>query len=151
MAMLYQVDEQSASGSMVYLRGQIGFPEDHPLAIKEAELSSCLGLFPYLCKARNEILTHSVDKRFEGVHWRGHKDESTGIHEPSTVFTILPLSSADRIFGYLVLGANSRRRLMKTTICSSNLSPQRSSSIASALASAEETNQRSNPPRERTG
>ncbi|KAB8297732.1 hypothetical protein EYC80_001534 [Monilinia laxa] len=142
MAMLYQVDEQSASGSMVYLRGQIGFPEHHPLAVKEAELSSCLGLFPYFCKAGNEILTCSVDERFEGVHWRGHKDESTGIHEPSTVFTIVPLSSADRIFGYLVLGANSRRPIDEDYNQFMKSIASRISSIASALASAEETNQR---------
>ncbi|KAA8570726.1 hypothetical protein EYC84_000121 [Monilinia fructicola] len=142
MAMLYQVDEQSASGFMVYLRGQIGFPEDHPLAVKEAELSSCLGLFPYFCKAGNEILTLSVDERFAGVQWRGHKDESTGIHEPSTVFTIVPLSSADRIFGYLVLGANARRPIDEDYNQFMKSIASRVSSIASALASAEETNQR---------
>lgn len=142
MAMLYQVDEQSASGSTVYLRGQIGFPDNHPLAVEKAELSSYLGLFPYLCKAGNEIFTHPVNEKFAGVDWRGHRDESTGIPEPSVVFTILPLSIADRIFGYLVLGANTRRPIDKDYNQFMKSIASRVSSIASALASAEETKQR---------
>ncbi|QSZ28736.1 hypothetical protein DSL72_003238 [Monilinia vaccinii-corymbosi] len=142
MAMLYQVDEQSASGSTVYLRGQIGFPDNHPLAVEKAELSSCLGLFPDLWKAASEIITHPVDQRFAGVQWRGHKDESTGFHEPSGFFTILPLSSADRIFGYLVLGANTRRPIDEDYNQFMKSIASRVSCIASALANAEETKQR---------
>ncbi|ESZ95196.1 putative histidine kinase M3C8p [Sclerotinia borealis F-4128] len=144
MAMLYQVDEQSPSGSTVYLRGQIGFPDHHPLAVQQAELSSCLALFPLLCEARNGIFTHSIDERFAGVHWCGHKDEFTGIHEPSTHFSILPLSSADRLFGYLIIAANSRRPIDKDHNQFMKSIASRVSSIASALASAEETRQRAN-------
>lgn len=142
MAMLYQVDEQSSSGSKVYLRGQIGFPDHHPLAVQEAELSSCLGLIPLLFKSNNKILTHSVDERFSGVNWCGHKDESTGNHEPSLHFTILPISSGERNFGYLVVGANSRRPIDKNYNQFMKSIASRVTSIASALASAEETRQR---------
>lgn len=142
MAMLYQVDEQSSSGSTVYLLGQLGFPENHPLAVPEAKLSSCLGLFPLLDKTGNKISTHSVDGRFEGVEWRGHKVDFTEAYEPSTHFSILPISSADRIFGYLILGANSRRPIDDTYYRFINAIASRVSSIASALASAEETRRR---------
>ncbi|CAD6448745.1 04b207cb-7464-4184-be93-e9a48a92aab6 [Sclerotinia trifoliorum] len=142
MAMLYQVDEQSPSGSTVYLRGQIGFPAHHPLAVEKAELSSCLALFPLLCETGNEISTHPVDEKFTGVEWHGHKDELTGIHEPSTDFSILPISTGDRVFGYLILGANSRRPIDKHYSDFMKSIASRVSSIASALASAEETKQR---------
>ncbi|KAF5872318.1 putative histidine kinase m3ypp protein [Botrytis fragariae] len=142
MAMLYQVDEQSSSGSAVYLRSQLGFPENHPLAVPEAELSSCLALFPLLHKTSNKISTHSVDEKFEGVEWRGHKDDFTRAYEPSTHFSILPISSADRIFGYLILGANSRRPIDDTYDRFINAIASRVSSIASALASTEETRRR---------
>ncbi|TGO61083.1 hypothetical protein BCON_0030g00410 [Botryotinia convoluta] len=142
MAMLYQVDEQSSSGSAVYLRSQLGFPENHPLAVPEAELSSCIALFPLLHKTSNKISTHSVDERFEGVEWRGHKDDFTEAYEPSTHFSILPISSADRIFGYLILGANSRRPIDDTYYQFINAIASRVSSIASALASADETRRR---------
>ncbi|KAK6596286.1 hypothetical protein QC760_006210 [Botrytis cinerea] len=142
VAMLYQVDEQSSSGSAIYLRSQLGFPEHHPLAVPEAELSSCLGLFPLLHETSHKISTHLVDETFTGVAWRGHKDESTGTYEPSTHFSILPISSADRIFGYLILGANSRRPIDDTYDQFINAIASRVSSIASALASAEETRRR---------
>ncbi|TGO15022.1 hypothetical protein BTUL_0045g00320 [Botrytis tulipae] len=142
MAMLYQVDEKSFPGSTVYLRGQLGFPENHPLAVPKATLSSCLGLFPLLHKTGNKISTHSVDERFEGVEWRGHKDDFTEAYEPSTHFSILPISSADRLFGYLILGANSRRPIDDTYARFINAIASRVSSIASALASAEETRRR---------
>ncbi|KAI9649866.1 hypothetical protein NHQ30_002448 [Ciborinia camelliae] len=142
MAMLYQVDEQSASGSTVYLRGQLGFPDDHPLAVKQAELSSCLALFPLMRMTGNEISTHPVDERFAGVEFRGHKDESTGNHEAAYYFSVLPISSAERIFGYLILGANSRRPTDKAYDQFMKSIASRVSSIASALASSEETKQR---------
>ncbi|KAF7947546.1 hypothetical protein EAE96_008632 [Botrytis aclada] len=142
MAMLYQVDEQSSSGSAVYLRSQLGFPQNHPLAVPEAELSSCLALFPLLHQTRNKISTHSVDERFEGVEWRGHKDDLTEAYEPSRHFSILPISSSDRVFGYLILGANSRRPIDDTYDQFINSIASRVSSIASALASTEETRRR---------
>lgn len=141
MAMLYQVDEQSASGSTLCLRGQIGFPGHHPLAVQEAELNSCLGLFPLLSRMGNEISTHLVDQRFAGVEFCGHKDESNRVHEPSH-FSILPLAVGDRLFGYLIVGANPFRAIDNDYYQFMKSIASRASSIASALASAEETKQR---------
>jgi len=105
MALLYEVDEESIPGSCrVFLRGRLGVPPDHELAIEEADMNSDLGLMPLLQKAKRHILSMPVDRRFEGIMWRGFE-------EPSKSFSILPLSTAGRLFGFLVVGANPRRAI----------------------------------------
>jgi len=105
MALLYEIDEEKFPDSChVFLRGRLGVPADHELIVEEADLSSDLGLIPLFQKAKRNILSMPIDHRFEAIKWRG-------FGEPSKSFSILPLSTAGRLFGFLVLGANPRRAI----------------------------------------
>ncbi|KAM3080472.1 hypothetical protein ACMFMG_005423 [Clarireedia jacksonii] len=142
MAMLFQIDENDVSGSVVRLRGQIGVPENHPLAIKQADLSSCIGLYPLFCKAKKEIITLPVDERFAGIEWRGHKNGATGLCQPSSHFSVLPIATADRLYGFLVLGANAYRPIDDDHCRFMQNIAAKVSIIAASVASAEETKRR---------
>jgi signal transduction histidine kinase/CheY-like chemotaxis protein len=142
MAMLFQIDESNVSESVIRLRGQIGVPENHPLVIDQADLSSCIGLYPVFCKAKKEIVTLPVDERFAGIEWRGHRDGLTGFCQPSSYFSVLPIATADRLYGFLVLGANARRPIDDDHHSFMLNIAAKISTIAASVASAEETRRR---------
>jgi len=102
MALLYEVDEETSNDCQVFLRGSIGVPVGHEIAVEKANLNSSKGLIPLLREAKSGILTLPVDQTFDGVEWRG-------FNEPSKHFSILSLSCVGRLFGFLVVGANPRR------------------------------------------
>lgn len=138
MAMLYEADEETSPGTCNFnLRGSIGVPAGHELAVEKADLFSSTGLMPLFLKARSEIITLPVDERFGGIEWRGFDGE------PSKNFTILPLSGADRLFGFLVLGVNSRKDIDEEHHQFMRDIASRVSAIAASIVSLEETQRRS--------
>lgn len=139
MALLYEVDEERTPGSSYFsLRGQIGVPRDHGLAIEEGDLTSLplSGLIPALRKARTEILTLPVDESFKGVQW-------CGFGEPSSNFSIIPLSQGDRLLGFLCVGLNPRRLIDEDHHQFMRDLQVRVSGVAGTLISAEESRKRS--------
>jgi signal transduction histidine kinase/CheY-like chemotaxis protein len=106
MALLYEVDEVTLPvASHLYLRGQIGVPDDHSLAAKHVDLYSADEFAFLLRKARDTrtAATLPVDEKFDGIQWQGFGD-------PSRHFSILPLAgTAGKFYGVLVVGANPRR------------------------------------------
>jgi signal transduction histidine kinase len=137
MALLYVADEETIPGRCsLLLRGSIGVPPGHKLAIENADLRSSEGLIPLFQKAQSEMLTLPVDERFDGLAWRGFDGE------PSKHFSILPLSAAGRLFGFLVLGVNSRRAIdeeHRQFMCDIT---SKVSVIAASIFSADETSKR---------
>jgi PAS domain-containing protein len=101
MALLYEVDE---NGTRVSLQGSLGVPSAHEIRIEHADLDSLplAGLIPLLRTAKTETITMPIDDRFEGIQW-------AGFDEPSLNFSVLPLSAAGRLLGFLVVGVNPRR------------------------------------------
>jgi signal transduction histidine kinase len=137
MALLYEIDEEIVPGtSRVFLHGNIGFPKGHPLAVEEADLNDSVGLIPLFREAKNKVRTYPVDERFEGVQWRG-------FDEPSSSFSIIPLSAAGRTLGYLVIGANPRRPLDEDYQQFLWHLETRITSIAASIVSAGEKRRRS--------
>jgi PAS domain-containing protein len=106
MALLYEVDEDTLPvASHLHLRGQIGVPENHPLALKHVNLYGVDEFALLLRKARDtrSVTTHPVDEKFHGIQWQGFGDASR-------YFSILPLASTTgKLYGILVVGANPRR------------------------------------------
>ncbi|SZF05173.1 unnamed protein product [Blumeria hordei] len=103
MAMLYTVDKEHSFGKVcLKLRGILGMPLDHPMAIQTLDLNSNNGVAPLLREAKNKILTMDVDNRFDGVKWHG-------FGEPSKVITIIPILAPSGFFGFTIVGANPRR------------------------------------------
>jgi hypothetical protein len=103
MAMVYKLDEDMVDGkTMAVLRGCIGVPAGHPLAIKEADMRSSAGLIPFFRKAYKDVVTCPVGKMFDGIKWGGFQ-------EPSKYFSVIPIREASCLYGFLVLGANPRR------------------------------------------
>ncbi|CZT51583.1 related to autoinducer 2 sensor kinase/phosphatase luxQ [Rhynchosporium secalis] len=135
MALIYKVDETEPGSCCLLLRANIGFPEDHPLAVKSADINSDVGLMPLLRKARWKMLTIPIDESFDGIKW-------TGFGEPSRSVTFLPIAEPRRLYGFLVLGSNPRRPVdedyfqFMQDLCS------KASSIAGSILSAEETRKR---------
>jgi signal transduction histidine kinase/PAS domain-containing protein len=101
LAMLYQV-RVDTEPTTLELQGQFGLPEGHRLLVNTAELSSNEGLFPDLRHAGSTPSFIDPDERFNSVSWQGW-----GV--PSKKVAILPVTSLDRIFGYLVVGLNPYR------------------------------------------
>lgn len=101
LAMLYQrrVDKEAAT---LQLQGQIGLPEGHQLLVDVAEISGTEGLIPDLRHAGSEPLFIDHDDRFDSVSWQGWG-------APSKKIAILPITSLDGVFGYLVIGSNPYR------------------------------------------
>lgn len=136
MALLYDCDEETLPGScLLNLRGQFGFPQCHPLAVEQADLNSLVGLMPAFRKAGSDITSNLIDERFDGIEWKGFKD-------PCTHFFVLPLQGAGRIFGYLMLGCNPRRPIDDAWVQFMIDVRMKVTSIAAAMASAEETRKR---------
>lgn len=103
MALLYELGEErtACSTKTLDLRGSLGVPHHHSLAIQTAMLNDSEGLIPLFRENSNEILTFPVNKLFDGVEWRGFGK--------SNHFSVLPIAGPNRVFGYLVIGVNPRR------------------------------------------
>ncbi|KAF4633536.1 hypothetical protein G7Y89_g4572 [Cudoniella acicularis] len=136
MSLFYEVDEETIPGTyQLRLRGQIGVPHGHRLAPDNVDLYSSNGIIPLLRKARAEIITVPADDLFEGVNWQG-------FGEPSQNISILPLSSAGRLFGFLVVGANPRRPINNDHHQFMRDLSSKVSSIAASIITVEEAKQR---------
>lgn len=101
LAMLYQL-RVGTEPVTLQLRGQIGLPKGHQLLMDVAAMSSDKGLIPDLRQAGSEQLFIDHDERFDSVSWHGWG-------APSKKIAILPITSVDRVFGYLVVGSNPYR------------------------------------------
>ena len=135
MAMIYKVDDTLPGPCPLVLRGNIGFPEHHPLAVEVADISSDVGLMPLMRKARWKMLTVPVDESFDGVKW-------SGFGEPSRHVTILPISDPGRLYGFLIVGANPRRPLDEDYHQFMQDLGTKISSMAGSILNAEETRKR---------
>ncbi|KAF3037385.1 hypothetical protein E8E12_007989 [Didymella heteroderae] len=101
LAMLYQVRGDTEPATLE-LQAQFGLPEGHGLLVDTAELSSNQGLAPDLRRAGSEPFFIDLDERFDRVCWQGWG-------APSRTIAILPVTSLDRVSGYLVIGLNPYR------------------------------------------
>ena len=101
LAMLYRLGD-STEPATLQLQGQIGLPEGHRLLVDVAELCSDQGLIPDLQRAGSETIFIDHDERFESVSWKGWGAQSKKI-------AIVPITSLDRVLGYLVIGLNPYR------------------------------------------
>lgn len=106
MAMLYQVDEETTPGTcMLNLRGMLGVPTGHSIAVDHIDILDPAGLIPLLRAARTEIFsTTQVDERFDGINW-------LGFGEPAKFVSSVALASGGTLLGFLVIGHNPRRDL----------------------------------------
>ncbi|KAI9742385.1 MAG: hypothetical protein M1818_003918 [Claussenomyces sp. TS43310] len=131
MALLYELDEDQPGRSLVRLKGQIGVPEGHKLAVPVSELDSTQGLIPLLRASRTTITSATVDEKYSGIGWQG-------FGEPSKIVHVLPLASGGRQFAFLIIGMNPRRQAdapYLQYLC--DLSRQLSSTIASVIGTVE--------------
>ncbi|KAL2070388.1 hypothetical protein VTL71DRAFT_13414 [Oculimacula yallundae] len=135
MVLIYKVDETVSGSCSLYLRGNIGFPDDHPLAVQTADISSDVGLMPLFRKARWKTLTVPVDESFDGIKW-------VGFGEPSRFVTVLPIAEPGRLYGFLVVGSNPRRPVDEDYHQFMQDLGSKTSSIAGSILSAEETRKR---------
>ncbi|CAL3962736.1 unnamed protein product [Diplocarpon coronariae] len=135
MALLYKADDSLSGVPSLFLRGTIGVPDGHHLAVKEADVNSDVGLMPLLRKARWRSTIAPVDEKFAGMEW-------AGFGEPSRFVNILPIAETGRLYGFLVAGTNPRRPIdeeheqFMQDLCA------KMSSIAATILSAEETRKR---------
>lgn len=103
LALLYGVDEDCPLDNVrLTLKGSIGVPDKHPLAVRHIRLDSEQGLVPLFRKSQSGVVTVPTGNEFEGVEWLGHG-------EPSKYIAVLSLSNAGRLFGFLLLGTNPQR------------------------------------------
>lgn len=136
MSLLYTVDEETVPGTCsVHLRGSIGVPTGHKIAVKDSDLDSTEGLMPMFRRARSGIITEAVNELFDSLDWKG-------FGEPSINFSILPLAGAGRLFGFLVLGLNPRRPIDDDHHQFARDVAAKVSSIAASVVSGEETRKR---------
>jgi signal transduction histidine kinase/CheY-like chemotaxis protein len=136
VALLYKSDEETVPGScLLLLRGSVGVPDRHPLATKQVDFNSSKGIAPLLRKARRQIITVPVDDIFNGIQWRGYE-------EPSKFVSILPILAPERLFGFLVVGANPRRAIDEHHHQFMRDLASKVSSMAAFIISAEENQKR---------
>lgn len=138
MALLYKVEEDTATvpgRCLLSLRGSIGIPDGHPLAAPHLDLSSNEGLAPLLQKSKQKMTTIPVDETFIGVDWKGWG-------EASNFVSILPIIGLERLQGFLVVGANSRRPIDADHDQFMRDLSSKVSSIFASIISAEETKKR---------
>jgi PAS domain S-box-containing protein len=100
-SMLYEAEE-SAGSIVLRLRGYSGLPEGHPLIVDGEDVTSDKGLVPECHRAGREIRFVDHDERFAGVEWCGFGVSSKKI-------AVLPITSGERTFGYLISGTNPCR------------------------------------------
>jgi PAS domain-containing protein len=136
LALLYKADEDTVPGTcLLSLHGKIGIPDGHPLALELVDLSSADGLAPFLRKSRSKITTIAVDENFIGVDWKGYGEASSFVN-------ILPIIGLERLFGFLVVGTNSRRPIDEDHHQFMRDLSTKVSSIFGAIMSTEETRKR---------
>lgn len=108
IAIVYTIDGEQSDKNILNLEGQIGFPKDHPLAVKTLNLNSDEGLAPLFRRARNQgnIITEEVDKSFDDLDWQG-------FGEPSRMISVIPILASDKPAGFALIGTNPRRPIDK--------------------------------------
>ncbi|RKF74561.1 Aerobic respiration control sensor protein ArcB [Golovinomyces cichoracearum] len=102
LAMLYIAEEEQSGEVILNLQGSIGIPEGHPMAVNSFNLNSNTAFAPLFRKAKSKIIMLEPDERFDGVEWQG-------FGEPSKIINVIPILTPDRLFGFLLIGANPRR------------------------------------------
>lgn len=133
LAILYKIDEITTPGtSTCIIRGRIGVPDGHHLAVETADFNSTTeGLIPLLRKARRKITTVPVDEIFNGVRWQGFGDTCKFV-------SILPVLVTGTLRGFLVVGANPRRPVDEDYRQYIGDLSSKVTSIAAAVLSADE-------------
>lgn len=104
-ALVWEIDGASHTAQPsrgLKLTASLGVPEGHKLAQKYGSLDDGEGVYRLLKQAGITPTTFPCGSDFEGVEWEGFK-------EPSQHVCVIPLSTAGRVYGYLLIGANSRR------------------------------------------
>lgn len=107
-AMLFKVDSEAADGNhRLMLVEDLGLPPADSPERQDWQLHDERGLMPYLRAAQETPITTYIDSSFTGldlskVVWGGHQSQSQCL-------TTIPLLSAGRLHGFLVLGNNPRR------------------------------------------
>lgn len=136
MALLYQLDDEAfPDQTSLLLRGSIGIPKSHKLATEVLDFGVQEGIVELLQKARHRVIAIPYDNIFDGVEWRGFP-------EPSKQICILPLSTAGKRFGFLVVGTNPRQKLDESHNLFMRDMASKVSAIASALVNADEIRKR---------
>ena len=106
-ALVWEIDSASHTAQPsrgLKLMASLGVPEGHKLGQKHGCLDAENGVYQLLKKAGTTPTTFPCGPDFEGVEWEGFE-------EPSQHVCVVPLSTAGRLYGYLLVGANSRRPL----------------------------------------
>ncbi|KAF2799727.1 hypothetical protein K505DRAFT_356319 [Melanomma pulvis-pyrius CBS 109.77] len=134
LAILYEAD-RSGAATVLRLRGHIGLPKGHNLIVDGHTLDSEHGLIPDCRRAGSEAITIEYDQRFDSISWQG-------FGTPSKKIVILPMTSGERVFGYLIIGTNPHRP--HDDFCQQLIKDlsRMASSIISAAADAEESKKR---------
>jgi signal transduction histidine kinase len=101
LAMLYKL-EDNVGPSALQLCGYTGLPKGHNLIVESAYIESEQGLIPDMRRAGLEAIIIDYDERFDAADWQGWGS-------PSKKIAILPITSGQRLFGYLVMGLNPHR------------------------------------------
>ncbi|KAK5081186.1 hypothetical protein LTR05_007980 [Lithohypha guttulata] len=102
-ALLYAVQTESADGNHeLELRASVGLSLTHPTKVDDGD-----AMLPFLRSVEQKPMTASFYDDFGGidwgsVEWRGHQ-------EPPQVFSVIPITGAERPHGYIVVGSNPHR------------------------------------------
>lgn len=136
MALLYQFDEDAASDQRsLILRGTIGIPESHALARESVSLDEENGIAALLRQAEGKVISVPLHPLFDGLEW-------SGFLEPSNQIFILPLNSAEKHLGYLVVGSNNRLIMDEEHIMFYRDMASKVAAVASAFYEAGEVRRR---------
>lgn len=143
MALLYEIDDETAPEStIVHLRGRIGVPIGHPIAVEKADIDSNEGIIDLLRKAGRKITTVPVDDRFDGIQWGFKEDQGSEDRISSTSVSVLPIFGGGKTIGFLVVGVNPRRPLDDDHEQFMQDISSKVSSIAGSVITAEEAKRR---------
>jgi signal transduction histidine kinase len=105
LAVMWEIDNASHTSQPsrgLKLMASLGVPEGHKLAQKCGCLDSDEGVYALLKEAGTDPTTSPCGPMFDGIAWQGFK-------EPSQHICVIPLTNAGRLYGYLLIGTNSRR------------------------------------------
>jgi signal transduction histidine kinase len=138
LAVMWEIDDASHTSQPfrgLKLMASLGVPKGHKLAQKCGCLDSDEGVYALLNEAGTDPTTSPCGPMFDGVEWQGFK-------EPSQHVCVIPLTNAGRLYGYLLIGTNSRRPINNDhEQFMRDLASQVSSTMA-FLVSMEEANKR---------
>ncbi|KAF2680997.1 autoinducer 2 sensor kinase/phosphatase luxQ [Lentithecium fluviatile CBS 122367] len=134
LAMLYERDERAGPPAL-RLRGHIGLPKGHNLIVDNQGIDSAAGIIPDCRRAGLDPLIIDHDERFHSISW-------AGFGSPSKKIAVLPITSAARVFGYLVVGTNPCRPFDDACRQFVKDLGRMASSVVSAAVGAEETRRR---------